>query len=377
MVDITRGVVVKLCPSAEQIIEFNKNFGACRKVYNTILAKHIAEYGENPDKLPSRTKMNTYLKETKKEYPYLQNVESTSLQQARDDLYKAFVNYFKSKIHKHPIFHSKKKTRLSFRQTIRKEKTPVKGNKVTLRVYGDIEFRTSTEYKKLLNDPQIKFNSITVYSDGLNYYAVFNIETQPPKHLSLTDKHIGCDINSNKNGWLVTSDKQKEFFDVSHENQVIRHINKLMSKCRKKSRRWRKLHKKLQKSYIRRTNILKDYIEKLSYNLVKEYDTIVFEKNYAAIKILIAGEQNMIFPLSLFIKRLKDKFKLYKPDADGVQFVDAKNTSKTCHHCGAINEELEVQTCNWICPACKKQLDRDVNSSINILNRWFNGVCSE
>uniref|UniRef100_UPI0026009C2B zinc ribbon domain-containing protein n=1 Tax=uncultured Methanobrevibacter sp. TaxID=253161 RepID=UPI0026009C2B len=160
-------------------------------------------------------------------------------------------------------------------------------------------------------------------------------------------------------------------------------------------RRWKKLQKRLQKWYNKRTNQLNDYIEKLTYNLVKKYDTIVFEENYSTIKILIGGEQNMIFPLSRFIKRLKDKFQLYKSEADGVQFVKAHNTSRTCHHCGHINKELKVKTRNWKCQKCEKirhinkelkvktrnwkcqkcgkTLDRDTNAAINILNRWFNG----
>ena len=123
----------------------------------------------------------------------------------------------------------------------------------------------------------------------------------------------------------------------------------------------------------KRTNQLNDYIEKITYNLVKKYDTIIFEENYSTIKILIGGEQNMIFPLSRFIKRLKDKFQLYKPETDGVQFVKPHNTSRTCHHCGHINKELKVKTRNWKCQKCGKTLDRDTNAAINILNRWFNG----
>ena len=105
-----------------------------------------------------------------------------------------------------------------------------------------------------------------------------------------------------------------------------------MSKCRNGSKRWKKLQKRLQKWYNKRTNQLKDYIEKLTYQLVKKYDTIVFEKNYSAIKILIGGEQNMIFPLSRFIQRLKDKFQLYKPKADGVQFVKSKKHNPPKFH---------------------------------------------
>ena len=73
----------------------------------------------------------------------------------------------------------------------------------------------------------------------------------------------------------------------------------------------------------------------------------------------------MIFPLSRFIKRLKDKFKLYKPESNGVQFVKSHNTSRTCHYCEHINKELEVKTRNWKCPKCGKILDRDVNAAIN------------
>ena len=81
----------------------------------------------------------------------------------------------------------------------------------------------------------------------------------------------------------------------------------------------------------------------------------------------------MIFPLSGFIQRLKNKFKWYKPDAEGVVFVDAKNTSKKCHHCEHIKKELKVKTRKWICPKCGMELDRDVNAAINILNRWCLG----
>ena len=188
-------------------------------------------------------------------------------------------------------FTLKKKTRPSFRQTIRKDKRPVEKNTLTLRKHGKVTFSTSIEYLDLLNSPDTKFNNITVYYDGLNHYASFNIKTQPPEQLPLTEEHIGCDINSNKNGWLVTSEGQKEFFEVDHDNQMIKHINRLISKCRNMSRRWKKLQKRLQKWYNKRTNQLNDYIEKLTYNLVKKYDTIVFEENYSTIKILIGGRK--------------------------------------------------------------------------------------
>ena len=235
MGEYIRGVIVKLHLTKKQKVLFKKNYGCTRKVRNEILNKYKNKYGDDSTEIPTKKELNQYLMQSKKEFPYLNETESTSLQQARDDLHKSFKNCFKSKRHNPPKFHSKKKTRPSFRQTVRKEKRPVKNNTLTLRKYGKVTFSTSVENLDLLNHPDTKFNNITVYSDGLDHYASFNIETNLPEQLPLTKEHIGCDINSNKNGWLVTSERQKEFFDVDHENQMIKHINRLMSNAENKA----------------------------------------------------------------------------------------------------------------------------------------------
>ncbi len=115
MGEYIRGVVVKLHLTPEQEVMFKQNYGCTRKTGDS-------------NKIPTKNELNQFLNESKKELPYLMETESTSLQQARDDLHKAFKNSFKSKRHNLPKFHSKKKTRPSFRQTIRKDKKPVEKN---------------------------------------------------------------------------------------------------------------------------------------------------------------------------------------------------------------------------------------------------------
>ena len=44
-------------------------------------------------------------------------------------------------------------------------------------------------------------------------------------------------------------------------------------------------------------------------------------------------------------------------------------SSKICHECGYINNDLKLGQRNWICPNCNIKLHRDVNASINILNK--------
>ncbi len=73
MGEYIRGVVVKLHLTLEQEVMFKQNYGCTRKTHNELLNKYKAKYGD-------------------------------------------------SNKHNPPKFHSKKKTRPSFRQTIRKEK---------------------------------------------------------------------------------------------------------------------------------------------------------------------------------------------------------------------------------------------------------------
>ena len=43
-----------------------------------------------------------------------------------------------------------------------------------------------------------------------------------------------------------------------------------------------------------------------------------------------------------------------------------EKSSKTCHVCGHVNENLTLNQREWICQDCNTQLDRDINAAINI-----------
>ena len=42
-------------------------------------------------------------------------------------------------------------------------------------------------------------------------------------------------------------------------------------------------------------------------------------------------------------------------------------SSKTCHHCKHVLEELDLEVRTWECPECKTIHDRDTNAACNIL----------
>ena len=89
-------MVVKLHLTPKHEVLFKKNYGCTPKTYNELLNKCKSKYGDS-HKIPTKTELNQFLNETKKELHYLRETESTILQQACDDLHKSFTNSFKSK----------------------------------------------------------------------------------------------------------------------------------------------------------------------------------------------------------------------------------------------------------------------------------------
>lgn len=368
---VNKGIKVKLYPNMNQEKQFQINFGACRFVYNNILERLNNLYRVYPKQYKLNIKLiNTFLKQLKQEFDWLSGVESTSLQQSSRDLLKSYLNFFKNPKTRFPRFHSKKHTRLSFRQTVTGKL--VQGKHLNLRKYGLIKYRTSKKYIDLLNSDDIKINNVTVSCDNGQYYAVLSI-VAPVEVWMCTNKVKGYDLNSNRNSFLVSNTGEKYSFDVDCENQRIKELNKVLSTKQKGSRSFKRIQRKLQRVYDKRTNKLYDFIHKLSTALVRENDVIVVEDNWRGIKILIGGEQNIVFPLMHFQDMIKYKFDWYKSDCTGLVTVDPKWTSKMCHHCGSINSELTCDVREWVCPVCGNILDRDINASINILNRWDNG----
>jgi putative transposase len=70
----------RLEPNKQQKIMFNKTLGCTRLIYNQMLNERQEKYG-NKDKSTNKTE-----KEYKNIYPFMKEIDSISLQQARIDL---------------------------------------------------------------------------------------------------------------------------------------------------------------------------------------------------------------------------------------------------------------------------------------------------
>ena len=84
----------RIYPNETQKELIEKSFGCSRFVYNRMLSIQIESYKEN-NKSFSKYDLVKMLPNLKKEYEWLKEVDSTSLQATIDDLDSAYHNFFR------------------------------------------------------------------------------------------------------------------------------------------------------------------------------------------------------------------------------------------------------------------------------------------
>ena len=175
---VNKGLEVRLYPKGDMVYVFNQNIGNARFVWNHLLDEYQKTYSlfiqHGYTKLKcNMTAFNTMLKMLKKEHSFLGLSESSSLQQIYRDLINAFNKFFK-KGAGYPRFKSKSNRKQSFRIQNNKN-IRIQGNQIVFPKIGQVYFRTSKEYKKILNNSDTKINNVTIKKHNGKYYAVFNV----------------------------------------------------------------------------------------------------------------------------------------------------------------------------------------------------------
>lgn len=124
---------------------------------------------------------------------------------------------------------------------------------------------------------------------------------------------------------------------------------------------------KVAKLHEKAANQRKDFLHKQSRQIANVYDAVVVEdlnmRGMAqGLKLAKSTNDNGFGMLRIFLE--------YKLIEQGKQLVIIDKwypSSKTCHVCGEINNELTLADRVWTC-SCGIVHDRDMNAAINIRN---------
>ena len=379
---ILKGKSLKLYPNKKQEELLIRIFGSNRWLWNNMLNLQETRF-KNGGKFLSRYSLNYILTRVKREYPWLKDVESTSLINTNEDLTKAYNNFFDGRSKK-PRYKSKRNEQ-SFRiNCVNSNIRLIDDKHIKIPVIGVMSFKSSSL-------PYEKIKSITIRrKPSGTYLASLLIETKI-EELSKTNKVCGIDLGLKQ---LAIFDDGIKFplprFDKNTEDKV-RYWQQICSRRLLKAKEVMKTDKSLTlydfKNY-QKARILKakyeehianqrnDYLHKLSNYIVKTYDVIILED--LKVKLMVKNHKLARAISNAGWNKLVNMIK-YKADWYGktVLQVSPSYTSQTCNVCGLVNNKLGYNKYGWLnvrdwkCPNCNAEHDRDVNAAINILNKAF------
>lgn len=382
-----KALKIRIYPNVEQTSLLNKTFGCTRFVYNSMLSERKEVYSKLKDK-PRELYEYKYKteKQLKEEFPFLKEVDSIALQQARMNLGVAYENFWRKC--KDPKVPSSKKGFPKFKRKNAKNSfrtVMVTGNlkidfdlkKIKAPKIGWISYHDDRKIK------DIKIHSMTFSrTPSLKYYVSILyedvVENKPQVDLNRTDLKVkGLDMSLTN--FFVDDEGNSPQYDMNYRKaeKKIAYLSQKISTTKSKSLK-NKLRLRLTRLHEHIANKRKDFNEKLSTKLVRENDVIVIEslslKDMAKFRKWEERKElkeksnhgKSVHDLGwyYFVQRLKTK-----AEEQGKIVIEANHwfaSSKTCNVCGYVNKDLTISDRSWICPKCGTEHNRDQNAAINL-----------
>ena len=364
----------RIYPTSEQKVLLGKTFGCCRLVFNYFLNLSTKKYEE--EKITLRYKdCALMLNELKREKEFLKEIDSISLQQELRHLANSFNNFFKYKKgypkYKRKAMHNDSYSTINVNNNIEVlDKKYIKLPKV-----GKVQCKV---HRDITSDYQLKSATISRVPSGKYYVSIlYEYEKEPISYKIDESKIIGLDYQM-KN-LFISDDIVKtndEFLKIYRKNEKRLHfLQKTLSRRQKpnykkeikSSKRYEKQRIKVAKLLEYQKNKRNDYYNKLSKEIVNQYDIVVIEDinmQDMAKESKLNSKATYDNGFGIFRNMLK-----YKLEDLGKKLIIVDKyfpSSKLCNVCGHKNELLTITDKTWECPNCHTVHNRDINASINL-----------
>ncbi len=213
---------------------------------------------------------------------------------------------------------------------------------------------------------QIKSATVSQVPSG-KYYVSVLVETYH-EPFPETEGKIGLDLGIKD--ICVTSDGRK-YRNPKILSKMERKLVKLQRQLKhkeKESSNYYKAKRQIALCYEKIVNARKDYLHKLSHEIISENQVIVSEN--LQIKNMVKNHHLAKFISDVSWYELTRQL-TYKAEWNARKYVKIDTfyaSSQLCSACGYRNtgtKNLSVR--KWICPKCRAEHDRDINAAKNIL----------
>lgn len=360
MTTINKTFRFRIYPNKTQKELITKTIGCSRFVFNHFLNKWNEAFKTTNKGLTYNT-CSAQLTQLKKELLWLKEVDSISLQSSLKNLDDAFKRFFK-KQNQAPRFKSKRNPVQSYTTRHTNGNIAVIDNRIKLPKLGLVKFAKSKEV-----DGRILNATIKCKPSG-KYYISILTQTEV-QELPKTNSSVGTDLGL-KDFAILSNGKVYENpnFFRSLEKKLAKE-QAILSRRTKGGSNWKKQRVKVARIHEHIQNARRDYLHKISTEIVKNHDIIGIEDLQVSDMLKNKKFSKGISEVSWseFRTMLEYKSSWYGKKV----IVVAKNfpSSQLCSDCNYKNKDVkDLSLRKWTCPKCNSKHDRDINASINLKN---------
>jgi putative transposase len=350
----------RIYPNNKQALLIEKSINANRLVYNLALETKIYSY-KSHGIVFSAYDLQKQLTELKKDFKWLREVDSQSLNQTILNLDTSYKNFFKG--FGYPRFKTKKSTQ-SFHCPKNNRKVNFDNSTITVPKIYNIKAKLSRTFEG-------KIKTITISKTATSkYFASVLVEISihsPNKKEINSYTCIGVDTGIKdlailSNGDIIPNNKY-----LKSSLSRLKYLQRLASRKSKGSSNRKKANYKVALLHEKITNQRKDHLHK-SVNAIlndSQVETIFIED--LNVKGMV---KNHKLSQALSDASLGEFYRIlgYKCEWNGVNLIKIgrfEPSSKRCFECGTINKDLKLSDRAWTCEN-GHVLDRDLNAARNI-----------
>lgn len=342
----------RIYPTIKQSILIDRHIGSVRFLYNLALEtkKNAYSLGVNLTK----SDLQIQLKDLKKDFIWLNEINSQSLQSAIYNLDLAYHGFFK---------HGKSFPKFKKKKNLGSFSIP-QSSRVEFGLLSVPKFREGIKIN-IHRNYQGKIKTVTISKNATGKYFASILcldELHYPAKKDITfETTLGLDLGIKS--FLVSSDAEI-VGNPKFLNKSLKKIKFVQS--RYSNHRSYKNRLKLAKLHEKVKNQRKDFLHKISSDLINNHNSIAIENLNVKGMIKNRSLSKAISDTSwgIFINMIK-----YKAKNKGVNILEIgrfEPTSKMCSSCNHIKKDLTLNDRNWICENCNEYHDRDLNAAINI-----------
>lgn len=371
---VSRGYRVELDLNNAQVTACRKHAGAARWAYNYGLRRKQEAY-QAGSKTPTAIDLHREINALKSSTPWMYEVSKCAFQEGLRDLDEAFKHFFrKCRLKKegqwkgtcgYPKFKHKKKAIGGARFT------------GTMKLYPDAIQLPRLGLLRLKERDflpmNVKVKSATISEKAGRWYVSIVVQTEQPEPTKATGAAIGVDLGIKTLAVISDGRAFENPKALRKKISALKRASRRHSRKKKGSKNREKAKHRLARMHARIANVRQDALHKVTSALVAKTKPDAERPSVIVLEDLNISGMLKNRKLSRAIADVgMYEFKrqvLYKAAFAGVQVKLASRwepSSKTCHACGWVKEDLTLALRVFVCEDCGMVMDRDLNAAYNL-----------